>query len=93
MGQNCRAAEKVLCDGVESEEKYFQWRLPIPPLKFAGGNSPDCVFGHRWNPVPCDQTHCVIVLYVNDREVTHFAELDEDVRISLNEYLKRKSVS
>jgi hypothetical protein len=93
MGKNCRATEKVLCDGSESEEKCFKWRLPIPPLRFAESSSPDYSFDARWNPVFCDQTHCVIAIHVNGQEVTHFAELTEDVRISLHVYLKRKSVN
>jgi hypothetical protein len=88
LGDGCRMDPKSFCDGRESKEKYFKWRLPIYPFRFEENITDKCVFEARRNAVGCDQTHCLIVLHVDGREIIDFSQLPEDLRIALNEYLK-----
>ena len=88
---NCPVLEESHCDGCESVEKHFKWRLPIPPLRLEAVGSQPYLFDARWNPTRCDQTHCVIAIMENCQVVNDFSTFSEKNRISINEYLKRSS--
>jgi hypothetical protein len=89
MGDACRAVPQVLCDGKEVEEKCHKWNLPI--LEFVAEEAgQNCLFTARWEPTRCDRTHCVIALTLDGQDVTDFSVLPENVRISLNNHLKRE---
>jgi hypothetical protein len=91
QGQCRGGEEEELCDGKMSEEKCYTWNLPIALFRSADDEGEVCEFDPRWNPTSCDRTHCVIALRFRGEEVTDFSRLPENVRISLDQHLKKIS--
>jgi hypothetical protein len=92
-GDACRKNQAhSVCDGKGKPEKVFKWNTSIDSFR----NNEDAAeifdFTAIYNPTRCDKTHCLILISSNGHVVQTFSELSEQVRMSLDLYLKRVAI-
>ena len=90
-GLNCRTSLEEDCDGQISADKALAWDLPIAPLltKDLTDKAETFEFEARWDGIPCNATHSLIVVHYDGLEQLTFAELSKQQCTSLDEYLRR----